>query len=105
LAFGKQGPSNRSAQQIFVLVQAARAHHAPQIFRDELLAHVGHMNFGRAGLQRLLFEALQLVIALADVAAHGDHFALIVFLQPRNDDGCIEASRVGQRYLLGFHGH
>ncbi len=90
-------------EQIFVLVHAARAHHAPQIFGDELLAHVGHVDFGRAGLQGLLFQAFQLVFTLADIAAHGHDFALIIFLQPRNDDGCIEAAGVGQGYFFGFH--
>ncbi len=55
---------------------AARAHHPPQVLGDELLAHIGDVNFRRAGLAGLLFQALQLVFALPDVAAHRDHFAL-----------------------------
>ena len=62
------------------------------------------MNFGRAGLARLLFQAGQLIAALPDIAAHRDHFAAVVFLQPRNDDGCIQAARIGERHFLGF-GH
>src|SRR5579862_2662646 len=61
------------------------------------------MHFRRAGLQGLFFQALQFVLTLANVAADGNYFALIIFLQPRNDNGCIEASGVSERNLLGFH--
>jgi hypothetical protein len=56
-----------------------------------------------APVLRAFSSARQFIAALADVAAHGDHFAAVVFLQPRNDDGRIEAARVGERHFLRFH--
>ncbi len=103
LPLGEQRARDRRAEQILVLVLAARAHQLPEIFCDELLAHIGDLDFGRAGLARLRFEAGQLIAALADIAAHRDDFAAVVFLQPRNDDGCVQPARVGECYFFGIH--
>jgi len=100
--FASSGPRDRSAEQVLVLVDAAGADHLPEIVADELLAHILHVDFGGAGLDRLLFEAGQLIAALADIAAHGDHVAAVIFLQPRDDDRGIQAARIGERYFLRF---
>ena len=47
-----------------------------------------------------LFESVEFFAALADIAAHRDDFAVVVLLQPRNDDGSIKAARVGERHFL-----
>ena len=102
LLLGQQRPCDGCAQQVLVLVDAAGAHQLPEVLGDELLAHVLDVHFRSAGLARLLFQAGQLVAALSDVAAHRDHLAAVVFLQPRNDDGGIQPARIGERHFLRF---
>ena len=102
LAFGQQGPGDGGPQQILMFVLAAGADHLPQILGDKLFAHVRDVAFLGAGRLGFLLETGQLVAALADVTAHGDDFAAVVFLQPRNDDGGIESARIRERYFLGF---
>ena len=65
-------------------------------------AHVLDMDFRGAGVEGLLFEAGELVAALADIAADGDDFAAVVFLEPRNDDRGIESAGVGEGNFLRF---
>ena len=103
LPFGEQRPRNRSAEQIFVLVHRAGAHQLPQVLRDELLAHVFHIHFGSAGLEGLLFQPIQLFAALPYVAANGHYLAAVMLFEPRNDDGCIQAAGVSQRYFFCFY--
>ena len=57
-------------------------------------AYFGDVNFRSSGFERFLLESGQLVAALADVATDGDHFALIVFLEPGNDDRRVEAAGI-----------
>src|SRR3954453_10890226 len=94
LALGEERPRNRGAEKIFVFIDAAGPYHAPQVVGDELLAQVGDVNLRRAGLERFLLESGELFSTLSDVAADGDHVALIIFLEPRNDDRGIEAAGV-----------
>ena len=55
----------------------------------------------RARGERLLLRGFQ-ILALAQVANHGDHFAAaVIFLEPGNNDGGIEASGISQNYFLG----
>ena len=75
---------------------------APQVVPHKLFAQIRDVTFLRARRLRLLLQARQLLAALTHVAAHRDHFATVVLFQPRNDDGCIQAARVGERYLLRF---
>ena len=103
LAFGEQRPRDRRPEQILVLIDAARADQLPQIVADELFAHVGDFHFGSSGLARFRFEAGQLIAALTDIAAHGDDFATVVFLQPRNDDGCVQPARIGECDFFCIH--
>ncbi len=100
LLLRQQRTRDGGAQQVFVLVDAAGADHLPEIVLDELLAHVGDVDFARAGLARLLFETAQLIAALPDIAADRDHLAAVILFEPGNDDGCIEAARIGERHFL-----
>jgi hypothetical protein len=50
LLLRQQRPRDGSAQQILVLVDAARAHQLPQVLADELLAHVFDVDFRGARL-------------------------------------------------------
>src|SRR5271165_439756 len=86
-----------------MFVDAARANQLPEVIADKLLAHVFDIDFRGTCLESLLFEPVEFLAALADVAANGDDLAAVVLLQPGNDDGCIEATGIGERYLLCNH--
>src|SRR5205807_6265757 len=42
------------------------------------------------------------VLLLADVTDYGDDLAAVVFLEPRNDDGGIQSSGVGEYHSVGL---
>ena len=65
------------------------------------MAKVFDEALGSASPERLLFESVELIV-LADVAGHRDDFTPIVFLEPRNDDGRVQAAGVGKNDLLHF---
>src|SRR5262249_4438414 len=46
------------------------------------------------------FRHLVHIIALADICDHRDDFAVIILFQPRNDDGGIQSSGIGQYNFL-----
>ena len=102
LLLGEQRAGDGGAEQVLVLVDAAGADQLPEVLRDEFLAHILDVDFRSARFAGLLFEAGEFVGALSDIAAHGHHFAAVVFLEPRNDDGGIEAPGIGESYFLGF---
>src|SRR5262249_47504395 len=101
----QQRPGDGGSEEIFVLVDAAGADELPEILRDKLLAHIFDIDFSGASLASLFFEAGEFIAALSDIAANSDDFAAVVFLQPRDDDGGIEAARIGEGHFLRFrHG-
>ncbi len=102
LLLREERPRDRGAQQILVLVDPACPYQLPQVFGDELLAHVLDVDFRGACLQGFLFEAGKLVGALADIAANGDHLAAVIFLKPGNDDRGIQPARIRQGDFLRF---
>ena len=44
------------------------------------------------------------IFLLADVADHGDHFAAVIFAEPGNDDGGIQAAGIGEHNFFRFWG-
>src|SRR4029077_12915115 len=107
LTLGDDGPRHRSAQQVRVLVNRAGAQRRPNVIADKFFAEVFDMGGRSARSERFLARGLEILL-LADVADHGDDFAAIIFLQPGNDDGGVESSRIGEHdfFWLGqlyFH--
>src|SRR6266545_118614 len=96
LAFGDDGPGERSAEQVFVFVNGAGSQRGPDVFGDEFVAQVFDVDFRRARGAGLLLQSGQL-FALPDVGGDRDYFAVIVFFQPGNDDRGVEAARIGER--------
>src|SRR5262249_39183041 len=82
-----------------VLVHRARLDRRENVVRQELLPQVVDDDLARAGLIRLLDNRVE-VVSLADVRHIGDDVVVIVFFQPRNDDGGVEASRISKYDLL-----
>src|ERR1700693_4214652 len=84
-----------------MFVNGAGAQRRPNVVADEFFAQVFHVSGGGAGGEGFFSRAFEIFL-LADVADHGDDFALIIFLEPGNDDGSVEPAGVGEDYFLGF---
>ncbi len=93
LVLGDDRPRQRGAQQVLVLVHRARLDRREDVVGQELLPQVFDDDFARAGLVGLLDHGIE-VVALADVGDEGDDVVVVVFLQPRNDDGGVQPSRI-----------
>src|SRR5262249_16940046 len=96
LAFGDDGPSERSAEQIFVFVDGAGGQRGPDVFGDEFVAQVFDVDFSSARGDGLLFQAGQL-FGLPDIAGDRHYFAIVFFFQPGNDDRGVESAGIRQR--------
>ena len=103
---GDDGSCKRRAEQVFFVLCA---HHDRR--HDDIVAHlvreVGHDQLARAGLDGLFLETFELV-ALPHVGGNGNDFRIVVvFLQPGNNDRCIQTAGIGENDFLDgflFHG-
>ena len=87
------GTCGRGTQQI-VLINSARLHGGDDILVYILLCQIEDIQLGGAGLDGFFLQTLQLV-GLTDVAGYGDDLTVIVvFLEPRDDDGCIQTAGI-----------
>lgn len=94
-ALGQDGPRKAGAEQVALVIRA-RLHGGDNVVVDKLVGQIFHIQLGRAACLGAFFQAVQLAF-LAHVAADGDDLAVIVMLlQPRDDDGCVQTTRVGQ---------
>ena len=66
------------AEEVLPLVNRARLHHRKDEVAREFLPQIIDVNLGRAGLERLLFEAVEFLL-LPDVRAEGDHLRVSRF--------------------------
>ena len=98
---GDDRPRHRGTQQVFPFVHRTGFQRGPDVFGNERFPQILHKDLAGAGFDRLLFDKFQ-VVALADVGAYGDDFVTVVFDQPGNDDGSIQAARIGQYYFFRF---
>ena len=95
LALGDERARHRGAEQVLATVDRARAEGRPDVVGDELLAHVLDEAFVGAGGDRLRANALEL-IALADLRGDADDLGVVALAQPGDDDGSVEAPRIGE---------
>ena len=84
-----------------MLVYGAGTQRGPDVVAHKFFAQIFDGRGGSASGERFFIGGLQ-VFLLANVPDHGDHFAVVVFLEPRDDDRGVEPARVGQDYLLGL---
>ena len=99
LMFGDDRPRQRRPQQIFVLIHRARADGGKDIFEQKLLAHVFHHYFRCARSPRLFHHRVK-IVALAHIGDHGDDLGAVIFLEPGDDDGSIQAAGISENYFL-----
>ena len=98
-ALGDAGTGVAGAQQV-IFVHSAGFHGGDDVVIHIFLRQVQNIQLAGAGLNGLLFQTVQLG-ALADVAGDGDDFRIVVvLLQPRDDNGCIETAGVGEDDFL-----
>ena len=83
------------AQQV-VLVLSAKLQGGEDVVLHKILLQVQHIQLGSAGSLGLFFQTVQLG-ALSHITGNSNDFAVvIVFLQPRNNDGGIQTAGVSQ---------
>ena len=98
------GAGVRGAEEV-VLVLGVRLEAGPNVVFNIILLEVFDVELRGAGLNRLLLEAVELR-ALAHVAGNRDNLAVIVvFLEPRDNDRCVEAAGIGENDLFDFLCH
>ena len=113
-AFGKRdlhnslgdGRAGKRGAEHIVFVQRTSLHAGEYVIGQEILRDIFDVDLGSAGLQRLLFQPLQLV-RLTDIGGNRNDFGVVViFLQPRNDNGRIKTAGICQNDffdLFAFH--
>jgi hypothetical protein len=82
---GDQRAGERSAQQVVALVDRAGLHGGEDEIVEELEAQVFDIALAGARSQRLLLQPGQFFL-LAQIGAEADDFAVVVVLEPRDDD-------------------
>ncbi len=95
LPLTQDGTRHGGAEQIGVLVNGAGAQSGPDVVAHEFFAQVFDVGGGCAGGEGFFSRGFE-VFLLADIADHGDDFALIIFFEPGNDDGRVEAAGIGE---------
>jgi hypothetical protein len=98
-ALGDQRPGDRGAEQIDALIDRIGAEHGKDEIADELLAQVLDIDLLDAQHLGLLACRLQLA-ALAEIGGEGHDLGAIFGLQPLQDDGGVEAARIGEDDFL-----
>ena len=84
-----------------MFIDGACAERGPDVVADKFFAQIFDVGGRGAGGERFFAGGFEIFL-LAYVADHGDDFALIVFFQPRNDDGGVETSGIGENYFFWF---
>ena len=108
-ALGNQGAGDGGAQEVLALVKCIGTEHGEHKVAHKLFAQIFNKNI--AGLDAHFdgLEASRLdFFALANVSGKGDDFAVVFVLQPLQDDGGVQATRVGEHDALrgmGFAGN
>src|SRR6266851_4520424 len=101
LPLAEDGAGHGRPEQIGVFVDGAGAQRRPDVVAHKFFAQVLDVGAGGAGGQRFFSRGFEIFL-LADVADHGDDFALIIFLEPGNDDGSVEPAGIGEDDFLGL---
>ena len=79
-----------------LFIDRAGLHGRDDVFVHIFVRQIKHIQLARAGLDGLFLQPFQL-IRLADVAGHGNDFAVVVVLfQPRDDDRRIQTAGIGE---------
>jgi hypothetical protein len=94
---------NARSEEILALINRIGPEHGVTEVLRELVTEIRDDAFGRARGLGLGVESLQL-FALTHVRAPGDDLAVVLLLEPGENDGGIETTAVREDDLLGFLG-
>ncbi len=101
-ALGNQRSRNGGAEKVLAFVDGIGAKHGKHEIPRELLLEILDVDFG--GAHGLGFAPGRLeLLALADVGGECDDLAAVLVLQPLQNDGCVQATGVGQDDFADFH--
>ena len=92
-ALGDEWPGDAGAEEVLALIDRARLDHREDEVAREFLLQVGDVAFGRPGAFGLGFQPFEFLF-LTDIGAERNDLRLIPFLDPRQNDGGIQAARV-----------
>ena len=83
-----------------ILIFCIRLQTRPNVIGNVFLSQILDIELGCARFQRLLLETVELG-SLTDISGYrNDLTVIVVFLQPRNDNGGIQASLICKYYLF-----
>ena len=82
-------------EEILALVNCAGLKHRKDEIAREFFLEIIDVTFGRAGVHRLFFQAVEFFL-LADVGAKGDNLRLKIVFEPAEDHRRVEAARICQ---------
>ena len=82
-----------------MLVDRARLERRKYVTGEKFLAQVFDDHLAGAGVIGLLHDRFD-IISLPDIADHGNHIVVVILFQPRNDDGGIESTGIGENDFL-----
>src|SRR5207253_1748600 len=105
LLCGDKRACNACAEQVILLVDCMRAEHREAVLLSELATQIHHDHIVSAAFSRLVFDAAQLASLTKLRRERNQLHAGIALLQPRENDGGVQATRVGKDDLLWiWHG-
>ena len=104
LVLGDERTGERGSQEVGAFVLGASADGGPNVVFEEFLLEVENVALAGASLESLVFEGLGIrEVVLTEVGGESDHFAIVVFLEPGDDDTRIESTAIGEdHFFLGF---
>ena len=102
-ALGNQRTGEGSAQQILALIDGIRLQGRPDIIHQEFLGQIVDIDLGSPGFQGFLPHRLQLVPLAYIYAGCNDLAAVIILLQPGNDNGGIKPAGISQHDFLNIN--
>ena len=104
LVLGDERAGERGTKEVRAFVLCTGADGRPNVVFKEFLLEVENVALAGASLEGLVFEGLGVgEVVLTEVGGESDHFAIVVFLEPGDDDGSIESTAIGEdHFFLGF---
>ena len=99
-ALGDDRAGHGGAQQVGVLILRAHLHAGEDHVLDELLVQILDVELGGAGLEGLLLQTVQLAHLTHVAGDRDDLAALVVLLQPGDDDGGVQSAGICQHNFL-----
>ena len=95
----------RSTQQIPIFINSTSLYGREYIIVYKFILQIQNDELRSTGLDCLFFQSVQFC-TLSNVSRNSDDFAvIIIFFQPRNNDGCIQSARISQNDFFNFLCH